>query len=230
MASLASDWLRHLISPLKPLNRIQRNLTGSKISTLSTKFVFFGAERKNKMAALASDWLRHLISPLKPLNGIQRNLTGSKISTSSTKFLFFGPISNLKQKCPPWQIPLKGGTLYSGARYVAPWVLVQRMRQFSTIKGVIFQQILGWKMPGGGSFFNGGQLTTLHRIQGGTKIGYGGLLLQRTHFLDWKATGPNRIHSSDLEACGKNFFFCSIPKSNSRRILDFLKLSHFDVF
>ena len=30
-----------LTSPLKPLNRIQRNLTGSKISTSSTKFVFF---------------------------------------------------------------------------------------------------------------------------------------------------------------------------------------------
>ena len=31
----------------------------------------------------------------------------------------FGPIS--KQKCPPWRIPQKGGTLYSGARYVALW-------------------------------------------------------------------------------------------------------------
>ena len=30
-----------LTSPLKPLNRIQRNLTGSKISMSSTKFVFF---------------------------------------------------------------------------------------------------------------------------------------------------------------------------------------------
>ena len=29
-------------SPLKPLNRMQGNLTGSKISTSSTKFVFFG--------------------------------------------------------------------------------------------------------------------------------------------------------------------------------------------
>ena len=29
-------------SPLKPLNRFQRNLTGSKILTSSTKFVFFG--------------------------------------------------------------------------------------------------------------------------------------------------------------------------------------------
>ena len=46
-------------SPLKPLNRIQRNLSGSKISTSSTTFVFFGPIGKNKMAALASDWLRH---------------------------------------------------------------------------------------------------------------------------------------------------------------------------
>ena len=47
-------------SPLKPLNGIQRNLTRSKISTSSTKFVvFFWADRKIKMAALACDWLRH---------------------------------------------------------------------------------------------------------------------------------------------------------------------------
>ena len=35
----------------KPLNRIQRILTGSKISTPSTKFCVFRADRKNKMAA-----------------------------------------------------------------------------------------------------------------------------------------------------------------------------------
>ena len=54
-------WLAETFSPspLKPLNRIQRNLTGSKISASSTKFVFFGPIRKNKMATLASDWLRH---------------------------------------------------------------------------------------------------------------------------------------------------------------------------
>ena len=163
-------WLAETFStsPLKPLNGIQRNLTGSKISTSSTKFVFIGTIGKNKMAALASDWLRHFqlllwnrwtefneywqearsqrplpslcfsgrsekqdgrpglwlaetfsISPLKPLNGIQRNLTGSNISLSSTKFVFFGPIS--KQKCPSWPISQRGGTLYSGARYVALW-------------------------------------------------------------------------------------------------------------
>ena len=47
------------ISSLNPLNGIQRNLTGSKISTPPTKFVFFGPTTKNKMAALTSDWLRH---------------------------------------------------------------------------------------------------------------------------------------------------------------------------
>ena len=73
-------WLAETFStsPLWPLNRIQRNLTGSKISTSSTKFVLFdrrkltgskisnvlykvflGADEKNKMAAPASDWLRH---------------------------------------------------------------------------------------------------------------------------------------------------------------------------
>ena len=203
-------------SPLKPLNGIQRNLIGSKISMSSTKFVFFRpigktrwppwpligwdifgfssetAERystkldrkedlnalyqvcvfradwKNKMAALASDWLRHFqlllwncwtefnetwqearsqcplpslcfsgrlekqdgrpglwlaetfsTSPLKPLNGIQWHLTWSKISMSSTKFVFFGSIE--KKRWPPWPICQKGGTLYSGARYVALW-------------------------------------------------------------------------------------------------------------
>ena len=53
-------WLAETFStsPLKPLNRIQRNLTGSKILMSSTNFVFFGLIGK-KMAALASDWLRH---------------------------------------------------------------------------------------------------------------------------------------------------------------------------
>ena len=43
-------WLAETFStsPLKPLNWIQRNLTGSKISTSSTKFVFFGPIRKTR--------------------------------------------------------------------------------------------------------------------------------------------------------------------------------------
>ena len=76
-------------SPLKPLNGIQRNLTGSKISTPSTKFVFSG--RSEKQDGRPGLWLAETFSTsLKPLNGIQRNLTVSKISTPSTKFVFLG--------------------------------------------------------------------------------------------------------------------------------------------
>ena len=76
-------------SSLKPLNRIQWNLTGSKISTSFTKSVFFGPIGKKKDGH-HGPWLAEtfLTSPLKLLNGIQRNLTGSKISTSSTKLCF----------------------------------------------------------------------------------------------------------------------------------------------
>ena len=43
-------WLAetYFTSPLKPLKGIQRNLTGSKISTSSTKFVFFGPIGKTR--------------------------------------------------------------------------------------------------------------------------------------------------------------------------------------
>ena len=43
-------WLAETFStsPLKPLNWIQRNLTGSKISTSPTKFVFFGPIGKTR--------------------------------------------------------------------------------------------------------------------------------------------------------------------------------------
>ena len=42
MAALASDWLKHFsTSSLQRLNGFWRNLTGSKSSTSSTKFVFF---------------------------------------------------------------------------------------------------------------------------------------------------------------------------------------------
>ena len=48
MAALASDWLTFSTFPLKPLNGIHWNLIGSKISTPSTKFVFFGPIGKTK--------------------------------------------------------------------------------------------------------------------------------------------------------------------------------------
>ena len=74
-------WLAETFStsPLKPLNGIQRNLTGSKISKPSTKFVFFGPIGKTRRPP--GLWLAEMFSTssLKPLNGIQRNLTGIKI-------------------------------------------------------------------------------------------------------------------------------------------------------
>ena len=89
VAALASDWLRHYwLQLLKPLNGIQWNLTGSKIFTSSSKFVFLGLIRKARWPLIGWD----ILDLLKLLNRIQRNLTGSKISTSSTKFVFFGSI------------------------------------------------------------------------------------------------------------------------------------------
>ena len=41
------------------------------------------------------------------------------------------------------------------------------------------------------------------QIQGGAKIGHGGPPLQETSFSDRTATATNRMHSSDLETCGK---------------------------
>ena len=209
-------WLAEtfLTSPLKPLNGIQWNLTGSKISTFSTKFVFFGligktkwppwsligwdifdfssetaernstkldrkqdlnilyqvcvlgADQENKMAALASDWLRHFRlllwicctefnetwqearsqCPLPRLcfsgqlekqdgrPGLWLAETFFDFSSETAErnsmkldrkqdlnvlYKVFGPIS--KQKCRPWLISQRDGTLYSGARYVALW-------------------------------------------------------------------------------------------------------------
>ena len=47
------------ISPLKLLNKIQRNLTGSKISTSFTKLMFFGPIKKKQDGRSTSDWLGH---------------------------------------------------------------------------------------------------------------------------------------------------------------------------
>ena len=51
MAALVSDW--RLTSPLKPLNGMQRNLTGSKISFENALYqvCVFQADRKTKIAA-----------------------------------------------------------------------------------------------------------------------------------------------------------------------------------
>ena len=62
MAAPASDWLRHFRLLLwNHWNGIQQIFTGSKISTSSSKFVFFSDRSENKMATPASDWRRHFL-------------------------------------------------------------------------------------------------------------------------------------------------------------------------
>ena len=114
-------WLAETFSTssLKPLNRMEQNLTGSKISMSSTKFMFFGPIGKTR-------W------PPWPLIGWDifdffsetAELNSTKLDRKQDLNVFyqvcvFRPMS--KQKLPPWLICQKGGTLYSGARYVALW-------------------------------------------------------------------------------------------------------------
>ena len=120
MAALASDWLRHFRLLLwNRWTEFNETWQEARSQRPLPSLCFLG--RSEKQDDRPGLWLAETFStsPLKPLNGIQRNLTGSKISTSFSEFVFFGLIS--KQKCPPWPIPQKGGTLYSGARYVALW-------------------------------------------------------------------------------------------------------------
>ena len=114
-------WLAETFStsPLKPLNRIQRNLRRSKISTYSTQFVCFWPIGKTRWPPL-------------PLIGWDIfDFCSETAEQNSTKLdkkqdlnvlyqVCFRPIS--KRKWLPWPISHKGGTLYSGARYVALWV------------------------------------------------------------------------------------------------------------
>ena len=114
-------WLAETFSTssLKPLYGIQRNLTGSKILTSSTKFVFFGLIGKTR-------W------PPWPLIGWDIFDFSKTAEQNSTKLDWKEDLNVLyqvcvfqaveyKQKLPPWLICQKGGTLYSGARYVALW-------------------------------------------------------------------------------------------------------------
>ena len=120
MAALVSDWLRHFRLFLwNRLTEFNETWQEARSQRPLPSLCFSG--RSEKQDGRPGLWLAETFStsPLKPLNGIQPNLTESKISTSSSEFVFSGPIS--KQKCPPWPIPQKGGTLYSGARYVALW-------------------------------------------------------------------------------------------------------------
>ena len=151
-----------------------------------------------KTSGRKTNYLITTALPLKPLIEIEGNLTRSKISMSSTKFVFFGPIR--RQKWLPWLIPQKGGTLYSGARYVALWAscLANSPENFSRIFEATgshvwdmlflhyFIQIVGMSMTDKIlqffsqwfsskilQFFGGNRFTCM--IQGGAKIGQWGV-------------------------------------------------------
>ena len=49
------------------------------------------------------------------------------------------------------------------------------------------------------------------RIQGRAKIGHGGPHLKKIVFLAQKATATNRMHDSDLEACGDEVLLFLVP-------------------
>ena len=106
-----------LTSPLKPLNGIKWNLTGSKISTLSTKYVFVGPIGKTRWPPWSL--IGWDIFGFSSETAEQNSLRNVSTSSTITKFVFFRSIG--KTRWPPWPIRQKGGTLYSGARYVALW-------------------------------------------------------------------------------------------------------------
>ena len=121
-----SLWLAETFStsPLKPLNVIQRNLTGSKIPASSTKFMGFFCRSEKEDDRPGSDWLRHL----EPLYGIQQTWQKARSKRPLPSFCVLG-----RSEIAALPNPSKNGTLYSGGRHVTfgPIVLPQNGRPAS---------------------------------------------------------------------------------------------------
>ena len=111
-------WLAEIFStsPLKPLNGIQRNLTGSKISTSSIKFVFFGPIGKTRWPPwpLIGWDIFDFSSETTEKNStkLDRNVLYQDLNVWTefyqVSILFFGPIG--KTRWPPW--PLIGWDIF----------------------------------------------------------------------------------------------------------------------
>ena len=93
----------------------------------------FRADRKNKMATLASDWLRHFRLLLwNRWTEFNETWQEARSQRPLPSLCFSG--RSEKTRWPPWPIRQKGGTLYSGARYVALWASCFRSFHIYLIK------------------------------------------------------------------------------------------------
>ena len=148
-------WLAETFStsPLKPLNGIQQNLTGSKISTISTKFVFFGRIGKTR-------W------PPWPLIGWDIfDFSSETAERNSTKLDRKQDLNNLYQVCvfwsirktrwPPW--PLIGWDIFDFSSKTAEQnsMKLDRKQELNVLYQVVFfrrirktrwppQPLIGW--------------------------------------------------------------------------------------
>ena len=117
MATLSSDWLRHLRLFLwNRWTEFNETWQEARYQCPLPSSCFSG--RSEKEDGRPGLWLAETFSTfLKPLNGIQRNLTGNNISTSSNKFMFFGLIG--KTRWPP--CPLIGWVIFDFSSETAEW-------------------------------------------------------------------------------------------------------------
>ena len=136
-----------------------------------------------------------------------------------------------KQKFPPWLICQKGGTLYSGARYVALWASClcihlgegrggALMHVYACIyMGTHSQPFLQNRLMDINETWQGrsahGPLQVLLffcQIRAGADPGRGknrseGVPFFNNFFSDRKATATNRMHSNDLDACAMKYCY-----------------------
>ena len=113
-------WLAETFStyPLKPLNRIQQILTGSKITTSFTNFVFFRQIRKTRWpiwSLICWDIFRILLWKC----WTEFNKTWQEARSQRPLPCLYNSGRSVNKNGRPGRFLKKGGTLYSGARYVA---------------------------------------------------------------------------------------------------------------
>ena len=106
-------------SPLKLLNWIWWNLTGSKILMSFTKFVFFEPIGKTRWPPWPLiDWDISRLLLWNRWTACNETWQEERSQCLYQVCVFW---ADRKNKMLPWPICQKGGTLYSGARYVALW-------------------------------------------------------------------------------------------------------------